>query len=379
MNIQVTFEALVLVGRRCRAKPGRFVSPLRAAVVGLLLSLPLAFHAGAAESPTTREGDWVIRDFHFRSGEVLPELSVHYTTVGAPTGEPVLVLHGTTQSGSSMLAAPFGGELFGSGQPLDASRYYIILPDAIGHGRSSKPSDGLRAQFPRYSYDDMVEAQYRLVTEHFGLRHLRLVLGFSMGGMETWILAGKYPRLMDVAVPMASLPVEMSGRNWMMRRLIIDAIRGDPEWMGGNYTKQPRSAQFASVFYGLAANGGSQSLYKAARTREEADKLVDGRLKAAFAPDANDVLYQWDSSRDYNPSAGVDKIEATLLAINSADDERNPPELGVLDREIKRVKRGRAFVIPGSEETIGHSTAFMARLWSAELETLLRTAPRQGQ
>jgi homoserine O-acetyltransferase len=238
---------------------------------------------------------------------------------------------------------------------------------------------GPRTQFPRYSYDDMVEAQYRLVTEHLGLRHLRLVLGFSMDGMETWILAGKYPTLMDVAVPMASLPVEMSGRNWMMRRLIIDAIRGDPEWMGGNYSKQPRSAQFASVFYGLATNGGNQGLYKAARTREEADKLVDGRLKAAFAPDANDVLYQWESSRDYNPSAALEKIEATLLAINSADDERNPPELGVLDREIKRVKRGRAFLIPGSEQTIAHSTAFMARLWKAELETVLRTAPRQGQ
>ncbi len=379
MNKQITVEAFVLVVRRCLFAPGCFVRPLLTAVAGFMLSLPLSFHVWAAESPTTREGDWVIRDFHFRSGEVLPELRVHYTTVGAPTGEPVLVLHGTTQSGSSMLAAPFGGELFGPGQPLDASRYYIILPDAIGHGRSSKPSDGLRAQFPRYSYDDMVEAQYRLVTEHLGLRRLRLVLGFSMGGMETWILAGKYPTLMDVAVPMASLPVEMSGRNWMMRRLIVDAIRGDPEWMGGNYSKQPRSAQFASVFYGLAANGGSQSLYKAARTREEADKLVDGRLKAAFAPDANDVLYQWDSSRDYNPSAGIDKIEATVLAINSADDERNPPELGVLDREIKRVKRGRVFLIPGNEQTMGHSTAFMARLWAAELETLLRTAPRQGQ
>lgn len=352
---------------------------LLAVVAGFVLNFALSFHTWAAESPAKTEGDWVIRDFHFRSGEILPELRVHYTTVGVPTGEPVLVLHGTTQSGSSMLAAPFGGELFGPGQPLDANRYYIILPDAIGHGRSSKPSDGLRAQFPRYSYDDMVEAHYRLVTEHLGIRHLRLVLGFSMGGMQTWLLAGKYPTLMDVAVPMASLPVEMSGRNWMMRRLIIDAIRGDPEWMSGNYTKQPRGAQFASVFYGLATNGGNQGLYKVARTREEADKFVDGRLKAAFATDANDVLYQWESSRDYNPLATLEKIEATLLAINSADDERNPPELGVLDREIKRIKRGRAFLIPGSEQTMGHSTAFMARLWKAELETLLRAAPRQDQ
>ena len=195
-----------------------------------------------------------MRDFRFHTGEVLPELRLHYTTVGAPTGEPVLIVHGTTQSGASMFSPVFAGELFGPGQPLDASRYYVILPDAIGHGKSSKPSDGLRMGFPKYNYDDMVDAQYRLVTEHLGVRHLRLVLGFSMGGMETWIFAQKYPGFMDVAVPMASLPTEMSGRNWMLRRLIIDSIRNDPEWMNGNYTRPPRSAQFASVFYGLATN-----------------------------------------------------------------------------------------------------------------------------
>jgi homoserine O-acetyltransferase/O-succinyltransferase len=344
-------------------------------VLGLALVLT-ALPGLAADYPAPREGDWTVRDFKFHTGEILPELRLHYATVGMPTGEPVLILHGTTQSGASMLSPVFGGELFGPGQPLDASRYYVILPDAIGHGKSSKPSDGLRTGFPKYNYEDMVDAQYRLVTEHLGLRRLRLILGFSMGGMETWIFAQKYPGLMDVAVPMASLPTEMSGRNWMLRRLITDSIRNDPEWKNGNYSQPLRSAQFASVFYGLATNGGNQALHKAAPTREKADELVNQRLNASFNADANDVLYQWDSSRDYNPSPGLDRIQAVLLAINSADDERNPPELGVLDREIKRVKNGRALLIPASDQTAGHATVFYARFWKKEVGDLLQTAPR---
>ena len=330
----------------------------------------------AADYPAPKEGDWIARDFRFHTGEVLPELRLHYTTVGAPTGEVVLILHGTTQSGASMLAPAFAGELFGPGQPLDASRYFVILPDAIGHGKSSKPSDGLRMGFPKYNYEDMVDAQYRLVTEHIGVRHLRLILGFSMGGMETWIYAQKYPDFMDIAVPMASLPTEMSSRNWMLRRLIIDSIRSDPEWMNGNYSRPLRSAQFASVFYGVAANGGNQALQKAAPTRQKADEILNQRLSAPFNADANDVLYQWDSSRDYNPSPGLERIQAALLAINSADDERNPPELGVLDREIKRVKNGRVFLIPGSDQTAGHGTVFQAKFWKKEVDALLQTAPR---
>ena len=333
----------------------------------------------AADYPAPHEGNWVVRDFKFHTGEVLPELRLHYRTVGAPSGEPVVVMHGTTQSGAAMLNPNFAGELFGPGQPLDASRYYIILPDAIGHGRSSKPSDGLRTKFPRYNYDDMVEAQHRLVTEHLGVRRARLVIGNSMGGMETWIWAQRYPHFMDVAVPMASLPVEMSGRNWMTRRLIIDSIRDDPEWMNGEYTKQPRSTQFASVFFAIATNGGNQALHKAAPTRAKADQLLDARLKAAFTADANDVLYQWDSSRDYNPSPGLERIQAMLLAINSADDERNPPELGLLEREIKRVKNGRALLIPGSENTAGHGTTAQAKFWAKELAQLLQNAPRRAQ
>ena len=194
----------------------------------------------AADFPDTQRGAWVVRDFRFHTGQVLPELRLHYTTVGKPTGEPVLVLHGTTGSGEGMLSQGFAGQLFGPGQALDASRYYVILPDAIGTGKSSKPSDGLRTAFPKYNYDDMVDAQYRLLREHLGVKHLRLVIGNSMGGMQAWIWAQKYPDMMDIAVPMASLPTEMSGRNWMMRRLLVDAIRNDPGYQGGNYTVSPR-------------------------------------------------------------------------------------------------------------------------------------------
>jgi homoserine O-acetyltransferase len=330
----------------------------------------------ATDYPAPREGSWVLRDFRFHTGEVLPELRLHYRTIGAPSGEPVVVLHGTTQSGAALLTPVFAGELFGPGQPLDASRYYIILPDSIGHGKSSKPSDGLRTRFPRYNYEDMVDAHHRLVTEHLGVRRARLVIGNSMGGMQTWIWAQKYPRAMEIAVPMACLPVEMSGRNWMTRRLIIDSIRNDPEWNNGNYSMQPKSAQFAAIFYSIATSGGNQALYKAAPTRERADQLLDARFKAPFTADANDTLYQWDSSRDYNPSAALERIEAALLAINSADDERNPPELGVLDREIKRVKSGRVLLIPGSAETAGHGTTGQARFWKKELGELLERTPK---
>jgi homoserine O-acetyltransferase len=275
-----------------------------------------------------------------------------------------------------MLAPDFGGELFGEGQVLDASRYYVILPDAIGHGKSSKPSDGMRTAFPKYDYEDMVDVQYRLITEHLKLSHLRLILGFSMGGMETWLFAEEHPGLMDAAVPMASLPSAMSSRNWMLRRLIIDFIRNDPEWMNGSYTKQPGSAKFASVFFGIATNGGGQALYRLAPTRERADGLLNTRLSAPFAADANDVLYQWESSADYDPSAGLEKIRCVLLAINSADDERNPPELGVLDIQIKRVKSGRTLLIPGSDQTAGHGTVFQAKFWKKEVGDLLQALPR---
>ena len=347
--------------------------------LALLIGAFIALGASAADYPAPKEGDWVVRDFRFHTGETLPELRLHYTTVGAPSGEPVLLLHGTTGSGAGFLTPAFAGELFGAGQPLDATRYFIILPDAIGTGKSTKPSDGLRMRFPRYNYDDMVEAQHRLVREHLGVKHLRLVIGNSMGGMQTWIWAQKYPDYMDVAVPMASLPTEMSGRNWMMRRLLTESIRNDPDWMNGNYTKQPRGFQLASVFFATGTSGGNQGLYKAAPTREKADQLLNQRLTAPFRADANDHLLQWESSADYNPSPGLERIGAVLLAINSADDERNPPELGVLDREIKRVKNGRAYVIPASSETSGHGTTGQAKFWKQQLAEVLKSAPRRAQ
>jgi homoserine O-acetyltransferase len=356
----------------------RLINVLNRAILNLALILT-ALPALAADYPAPQEGSWIMPDFRFHDGETLPELRLHYRTVGAPTGEPVLILHGTAGSGANMLTPAFAGELFSPGQPLDASRYYIILPDAIGTGKSSKPSDGLRTKFPKYNYEDMVQAQYRLLTEHLKVRHLRAIIGNSMGGMQAWIWAQKYPDFMDIAVPMASLPTEMSGRNWMMRRLIIDSIRNDPEWMGGNYTKQPRSAQFASVFFAIGTNGGNQALFKAAPTREKADQLLNQRLAAPFNGDANDILYQWDSSRDYNPSPGLERIQATVLAINSADDERNPPELGILDREIKRVKNGRVLLISASEETSGHGTTGRAKFYKRELADVLQTSPRQGK
>lgn len=343
-----------------------------------LIGAAFALGSWAAEFPAPKQGSWVAKDFKLHTGEVMPELKLAYTTVGDPSGEPVLMLHGTTGSAASMLTPAFGGELYGAGQPLDATRYFIIIPDAIGHGQSSKPSDGQRTRFPRYNYDDMVAAQHRLLTEHLGIKHLRLVMGNSMGGMQAWLWGGTHPGFMDALVPMASQPTEMSSRNWTMRRLIVDSIRNDPEWKDGNYAVQPKSAQFASVFFGIGTSGGDLALQKAAPTREAADKLLDARLKAPFRGDANDVLYQWDSSRDYNASPRLERIEAALLAINAADDERNPPETGIMERELKRVKNGKLLLIPASENTAGHGTTGRASHYTQALREFLQSVPKRG-
>jgi homoserine O-acetyltransferase len=343
---------------------------------GAVLSV-VSLSASAAEYPAPKEGTYVAKDFRFHTGEVMPEVKLHYTTIGASTGQPVLVLHGTAGSARSMLTPAFAGELFGQGQPLDATKYFIILPDALGAGKSSKPSDGLKAKFPRYNYDDMVLAQYRVVTEGLGIRHLRLVIGNSMGGMHVWQWGSTYPDFMDALVPMASQPTEMSSRNWMMRRMIIDAVRNDPDWKDGNYTTQPQAFRTAAVFFAIATNGGNLALQKAAPTREKADKLLNDRLAATTRADANDFLYQWDSSRDYNAAPGLPKIKAALLAINAADDERNPPETGLMERELKRVKNGKLHLIPASEDTRGHATTGMAKFWKQQLQELLQAAPRR--
>ncbi|WP_310625588.1 alpha/beta fold hydrolase [Limnohabitans sp.] len=327
--------------------------------------------------PHQKSEVWIAKDFRFHTGEISPALNIGYTTLGNPAGEVVVILHGTTGTGAGMLNPAFGGELFGPGQPLDASKYFIVLPDAIGTGKSSKPSDGLRAQFPRYNYDDMVSAQYRLLTEGLRLKRVRMILGNSMGGMQTWLWGIQHPEFMDILAPMASMPSEMSGRNWLMRRLIIDAIRKDPDWMNGNYTQQPRSLQFASVFYAIGTNGGHQGLQRLAPTREKADQLLNQRLSAPFAGDANDHLYQWEASRDYNPLDQLEKIKATLLAINSADDERNPPELNVMSKALSRIPNARLLLIPASDQTAGHGTTGQAKWWKHEVGALIQTAPRR--
>jgi homoserine O-acetyltransferase len=341
------------------------------AVLAVLLAMP----AAAADYPKPQEGDWVAKDFRFHTGEVMPELRLHYTTIGDPRNPAVLMLHGTTGSGASLLTPAFAGELFGASQPLDASKYYIILPDALGHGKSSKPSDGLRTKFPQYDYADMVDAQHRLLAEGMGIRHLRVVMGNSMGGMQVWLWGGKYPDVMDALVPMASQPTPMSARNWMMRRLIIDSIRNDPDWNGGNYTTQPKSVRAAAVFYGVATSGGTLAYAKLAPTREAADKLLDQRLAVPFTADANDFLYQWASSGDYDATPGLSRITARLLLINAADDERNPPETGLTETAMKQVRNGGLYLIPASEETRGHGTTGNAKFYTKQLAEFLKTLP----
>jgi len=336
-----------------------------------------SFAALAADYPAPKQGDFIARDFKFHTGETMPELRLHYTTVGEPTGQPVLVLHGSGGSALSMLTPTFAGELFGPGQPLDASKYYIIIPDGIGHGKSSKPSDGMKTAFPKYNYEDMVDAQSRLVREGLGVKHLRLVIGNSMGGMHTWIWAAKYPDLMDALVPMAAQPTEMAARNWMLRRTMIETIRNDPDYNGGNYTAQPRMMKYAIAAYGIASAGGTLAYQTLAPTAEKADKMVDDRLAAPITADANDFIYQWQASHDYNPSSGLERIEATLLAINAEDDERNPPETGVTVAAMKRVKNGKLYLIPASTETRGHLTTGNAAFYKKQLQELLQTAPQR--
>ena len=332
----------------------------------------------AAEYPAPKQGEWIAQDFKFHTGQTLPELRLHYTTVGEPTGQPVLVLHGTGGSAASMLTPAFAGELFGPGQPLDASKYYIIIPDSVGHGQSSKPSDGLKTSFPKYDYEDMVAAQYRLLKDGLGIKHLRLVIGNSMGGMHTWVWAVRYPDFMDAAVPMAAQPAEMAARNWMLRRIMLETIRNDPDYNGGNYTAQPRMMKYAITAYGIASAGGTLGYQMLAPTAAKADKMVDERVATPITADANDFIYQWDSSHDYNPSAGLEKIQASVLAINAADDERNPPETGVTVEAIKRIKNGRLYLIPASTETRGHSTTGNAKFYVEQLRELLQIAPQKA-
>lgn len=342
-----------------------------ALAAGLLLSNV----AIAADYPAPVEHDWVAHDFKFHTGETFADLKLHYTTVGDPKGIPVLVLHGTYGSGDSMLTPGFAGALFGPGQPLDASKYFIILPDAIGTGRSAKPSDGLRAKFPVYDYTDMVHGQYLVVTQALGVKHLRLVMGNSMGGMQSWMWGEMYPDFMDALAPMASQPTAMSARNWMMRRILVETVKQDPAYQGGNYTTQPQSLKFANVMFGIATIGGTLNYQAIGPTGALADKVVEGRLAAAPPHDANDFVYQWQSSGGYDASPLLGQIKAELVAINSADDERNPPETGTLSKAITLVPHGRIFLIRASSATRGHGTTGFAHFYSHALGELLYSAP----
>ena len=339
--------------------------------------------ATAANYPPPTESDYTIRDFKFASGETLSELRVHYRTLGKPekdaqgrTTNAVLIMHGTTGSGAQFIRPEFAGELFGKDQPLDATKFFIVLPDGIGHGKSSKPSDGMRAKFPRYGYIDMVEADYRLLAEGLGVDHARLVMGTSMGGMHTWLWGELHPDFMDALMPLASLPIQISGRNRAWRRMVIDAIRNDPAWTDGDYKTQPPSLRTAAeMLWFMSSNPVLRQ--KDAPTLAKADEVLDKFVEQIFkTDDANDVLYALEASHDYDPAPNLEKIEAPLLAINFADDLINPPELGILEREIKRVPHGRAIVVPFSDQTRGHGSHTLAALWKDQLADLLKESEK---
>src|SRR5689334_12806452 len=333
----------------------------------------LAAVALAADYPNAKESDFVIHGFRFNSGETLPDLRLHYRTLGTLSGNnAVMILHGTGGSGKPFLSEQFGGVLFGPGQLLDATKYYIILPDGLGHGGSSKPSDGINKQFPHYGYDDMVTAHYRLLTEGLGVKHLRLVMGTSMGAMHTWMWGERYPQFMDGLVPLASIPTQIAGRNRMMREIVSKAIRDDPEWNNGEYTKPPRGLMTGlTILWIMTSSPLTQQ--RDAPTRDSANAIIDRYMDQRMrTTDANDFLYQYEASRDYDPSVALEKIQAPLVAINSADDVVNPPELGLMERLMPRVKRGKYILIPTSDRTRGHGTHSLPAIWKPYLIDLLK-------
>ena len=333
----------------------------------------------AAQTPAAVEGDYVARDFRFQT-EMLPQVKLHYRTIGAPRRDAsgivrnaVMILHGTGGSGGAFLSRTFGGELFGPGQILDATKYFIVLPDGIGHGKSSKPSDGLRAKFPQYTYDDMVRSQHLMLTEGLNVNHLRLVLGTSMGAMHCWVWGEMFPDFVDGLVPLASVPTQIAGRNRVMRTMIMDSITHDPAWKNGEYAEPPHAGMVGAVNLLMMMTSSPIGWHRSGPTRDAADKWYEDQVKArAASNDANDMLYQFNASRDYDPSPNLEKITAGLLAINSADDVVNPPELGLMEKFISRVKRGRYILLPTTEQTRGHGTHSLPAIWGRHLEEFLR-------
>jgi homoserine O-acetyltransferase/O-succinyltransferase len=354
--------------------------------VPLLVLVLLTSGAAATRSADRFEGDFLLRDFRFATGETLPELKLHYQTFGRPvrdsqgvTRNAVLLLHGTGGSGNNFISETFVNGLFNPGRPLDLGRYFIVVPDSIGHGKSSKPSDGLRTRFPRYTYDDMVAAQYRLLTEGLQVNHLLLVMGTSMGGMHTWVWGETYPDFMDGLVPLASVPTQIAGRNRVMRKMILDSIRSDPEWKNGDYEKPPLRGLTGALHILMLMTSSPLQWHKVAPTRDGADAFLAEQIhRRRIATDANDMLYAFDASRDYDPSKDLEKIAAPVLAINSADDEVNPPELGLMEALMPRVKRGRYVLIPTSDATRGHGTHSLPAVWGEHLERFLKEIQGSG-
>jgi homoserine O-acetyltransferase len=350
-------------------------------VVALMVSSYALF---AQEVSKPAESDFIVHNFHFHSGETLPELKLHYATYGKPVTDSagkvtnaVLVLHGTTGSGQQFVRPSFAGVLFGPGQLLDANRYFIILPDSIGHGHSSKPSDGLHMRFPHYTYDDMVEAQHLLLTQGLKVNHLRLVMGTSMGCMHSWVWLETYPDFMDAAIPLACLPAQIAGRNRMMRKMIMESITTDSAWMNGEYKEPPRLGLRGAINVFLIMVSSPLQMQKDFSTREQADAFVDRFMKTEMESlEPNDTLYAFDASRDYDPSPKLDQIKAHVMFVNSADDQINPPELGIAEREIKKVKNGRFVLLPITDQTRGHGTHTLAAVWKQYLEQLLEESGR---
>lgn len=350
-------------------------------LIGLILFI--SGYAAAANYPEPKPGDFVVHNFQFKSGESLPEIKLHYYTFGTPqkdaaghTRNAVLILHGTGGSGRQFLTDNFAGVLFGPGQLLDATKYFIVLPDNVGQGQSTKPSDGLHMRFPHYEYDDMIELQYRLLTEGLGVDHLRLVMGTSMGGMHTWLWSEQHPDFMDAAMPLASQPVEIAGRNRIMRRMAKDAIMSDPEWKNGEYQAQPHGLQCALDILFIMGSSSLQ-LQKQAPTRDQADELIQKYVSDRMrTTDANDMLYYFDASRNYNPEPNLEKITVPLTAINSADDVINPPELKIIDRDIHRVKNGKFILLPITDQTRGHGTHSLPAIWGNYLKELLERSQK---
>jgi homoserine O-acetyltransferase/O-succinyltransferase len=354
----------------------------RRLAAALLAFLAIASRSNAQPRPfpTPVDGDFIAHDFAFASGETMPELRLHYRTLGTPRRDAsgvvrnaVLILHGTGGTGAGFLSPTFGGELFGTGQLLDAAKYFIILPDGIGHGKSSKPSDGLHARFPKYTYDDMVRSQHLLLTEGLHVTHLRLVLGTSMGAMHCWVWGETYPDFVDGLVPLASVPTQIAGRNRVMRRMIMDSITHDPAYQNGEYSEQPRQGLTAAINILMMMTSSPIGWHKSGPTRDAADAWYENQIRTRVAAtDANDMLYQFNASREYDPSPNLEKITAHLLAINSADDVVNPPELGLMEPLIARVKHGRYVLLPTTGQTRGHGTHSLPAVWGKYLADFLK-------